>query len=60
MAACDHCVYRHSWDCDDGYNRRKSCSEFKLDFSTLSDKQKKTIQKILDREDNDRDYGYGW
>ncbi len=58
MSACDHCRYRHSWDCDDVWNRRKSCSEFELDYSTLSDKQKKTIQKILDREDGSRDDYY--
>lgn len=55
MSACNYCKYRHSWDCDDGYNRRESCGEFELDFSTLSNKQKKAIQKILDREDNKDD-----
>lgn len=58
MSACNHCRYRNSWDCDDGWNRRRSCSEFELDYSTLSDKQKKTIQKILDREDDSRDDYY--
>lgn len=56
MSACDHCRYRHSWECDDGWNRRKNCSEFELDYSTLSNKQKKTIQRILDREDEHDDY----
>lgn len=55
MSACDHCKHRHSWDCDDGWNRHKSCGEFELDYSTLSNKQKKTIQKILDREDEYED-----
>ena len=58
MSACNHCRYRNSWDCDDGWNRRRGCSEFELDYSTLSDKQKKTIQKILDREDDSRDDYY--
>ena len=58
MSACDHCRYRHSWECDDGWNRRRNCSEFELDFSTLTNKQKKAIQRILDREDNDRDDYY--
>ena len=44
---CEYCVYRNSWDCDDGYNRRKNCSEFKLDWDTLPDSFKKTIQSIL-------------
>lgn len=56
MSACNHCKYRNSWDCDDGWNRRRNCSEFELDYSTLSDKQKKTIQKILDKEDEHDDY----
>ena len=21
MSRCDHCVYRNSWDCDDGWDR---------------------------------------
>lgn len=47
--ACDYCAYRNSWDCGDGYNRRRNCSEFKLDWDSLPDKDKKTIQKILER-----------
>jgi hypothetical protein len=50
MSACDHCVSRNSWDCDDGWNRRRDCDSFKLDFDTLSDRQKKAIQYILDQE----------
>ena len=50
--ACDYCIYRNSWDCEDGYNRRRKCSEFKLDWDTLSDKDKKTIQKILENREN--------
>ena len=53
MSACDHCTYRNSYDCGDGWNRRKNCSEFRLDFDTLTEKQKKTIQRILNREDED-------
>ena len=32
-----------------GWNRHKNCGSFKLDWDSLSDKDKKTIQKILDR-----------
>ena len=52
MSACDHCKSRNSWDCEDGYNRRKNCENFNLDFATLSRKQRKTIQRILDNEHN--------
>ena len=58
MSTCDHCRYRHSLEYDDGRNTRMNCSEFELDFSTLTNKQKKAIQRILDREDNDRDDYY--
>ena len=57
MSACNHCKYRHSWDCDDGWNTPKSCNEFELDYSTLSNKQKKAIQKFLDREDEEKTKG---
>ena len=48
--ACDYCVYRYSYDCGDGWNCHKNCESFKLDWDSLSDKDKKTIQKILDRK----------
>jgi hypothetical protein len=55
MERCDYCVYRNSWDCGDGWNRISNssyCSEFKLDYDILSDKQKKQIQKVLMGDDN--------
>lgn len=55
---CEHCEYRNSWDCGDGYNRINNnylCNEFKLDFETLTDKQKISIQKILMEKDK-----YDW
>ena len=48
---CNYCSYRHSWDCEDGWNIRKNCSDFKLDWNTLSEKDKKTIQKILENRE---------
>lgn len=54
MAVCKHCVYRNSWDCDDGYPYpKKGCDSFTLDFSTLTQKQQKAIRKILAREETD-------
>ena len=56
MSRCEHCQYRNSWECDDGWNRRSNdtvCNDFKLDYDTLTDKQKTTIQKILMREENE-------
>ena len=47
MSACDHCNYWYSYDCDDGYNKHKNRESFELDFSTLTNKHKKTIQKFL-------------
>ena len=54
MDRCDYCWYRNSWDCGDGWYRvgnDEMCEDFVLDFETLSDKQKKKIQKILMRQD---------
>lgn len=45
---CDHCEYRYSWDCED-YKLSDSvlCESFKLDFYSLSESQKREIQKRL-------------
>lgn len=54
MSKCEHCQYRNSWECDDGWNRRSNdavCNDFKLDYDTLTNKQKKAIQKILMRQE---------
>lgn len=62
MSRCDHCAYRNSWDCDDGWNRADNntfCSDFKLDFDSLSSEQKNSIQRILMNKDRDEDrYDY--
>ena len=48
---CEHCEYRNSWDCEDGYiSNNKMCREFVLDFHTLTDSQKNEIQKRLMNE----------
>ena len=47
---CKYCVYRNSWDCGDGYNRRSNCSSFELDWGTLSDFEKKVIQTVLENK----------
>jgi hypothetical protein len=48
IMVCEYCRYRNSYECDDGWNRRSNCSEFELDWNTLSNKDKRTIQKILE------------
>ena len=53
---CDHCDYRHSWECDDG--RPYPCKgrdDFKLDFETLTKKQQKAIRRILASEEDSDD-----
>lgn len=47
---CEYCVYRNSWDCGDGYNRRSNCSSFKLDWDTLTDFEKKIVQTVLENK----------
>lgn len=51
MSLCKYCAYHGSWDCEDGYYCPDNCDHFKLDYDTLSKKQKKKIKKILSREE---------
>lgn len=44
---CDHCAYRNSWDCGDGWNRRSNCDGFKLDWNTLSDSEADAIRSAI-------------
>ena len=54
---CEHCEYRYSWDCEDWWvSDDKLCNDFKLDFDSLTDKQKKEIQKRLMGANNETDY----
>lgn len=59
MERCNYCVYRNSWECGDGWNRvsnSRYCAEFKLDFDSLSGKQKKQVQRVLMGGDDEYDY----
>lgn len=54
MYRCDYCEYRNSWDCGDGWNRVSNdcyCESFKLDYDSLSERQKKEIQRRLMRDE---------
>ena len=51
MSLCEHCLCRGSWDCEDIYYYLEDCNDFKLDYDTLSNEQKKKIKKILSREE---------
>lgn len=56
MSVCEHCKYRNSYDCGDGWGLPKNgCDEFELEFSTLSKKQQKAIRRILSHEDDNDD-----
>ena len=60
MSRCDYCSCRNGWECDDEYYRvsdRNFCDNFKLNFDTLSDKQKRIIQENL-MERNCYNYEY--
>ena len=49
-----HCSNRGSWDCGDGYGLNCGiCSDFKLDFDTLSDSQKERIHRILEEDESE-------
>ena len=57
LMRCEHCEYRYSWDCEDWWvSNSKICNDFKLDFDSLTDKQKKEIQKRLMGANNETDY----
>lgn len=54
---CEHCEYHYSWDCEDYWiSDSKICNDFKLDFDSLTDKQKKEIQKRLMGGSNETNY----
>ena len=58
MSVYHHCEYRNCYDCIDGYCNCENCNNFKLDFETLTNKQKKTIKKILSHEDKNNNEGW--
>ena len=50
MNRCEYCQLRNGWECGDGWGRVSNnilCENFKLDFDSLTEKQKKTIQENL-------------
>ena len=50
MNRCDHCEYRNSWDCEDYKTPDELlCDRFRLDYDTLTFKQKKTVQHYFMR-----------
>ena len=51
MSLCNYCEYHILYDCEDVDYRSENCESFKLDFLTLSKKQKRKIKKILSREE---------
>lgn len=53
MNECKYCELRNGWECGDGWNRVNNntpCENFKLDFDSLTEKQKKVLQEILTYE----------
>lgn len=49
MSRCDYCKYRNCVECEVGDRVANDvvCNNFKLDFDTLSNREKKAIQKRL-------------
>ena len=45
---CDHCEHRFSWDCE-GFRVSNDCicDRFDLDFDTLTEREKESIQRRL-------------
>ena len=45
---CDYCEYRCSWDCEDfKVSNDYICERFRLDFDTLTEHEKKAVQRQL-------------
>lgn len=52
---CENCVNRHTWDCEDGWCKRR-CGEFKLDESTLSEEERRmlrVLRQVMRENNND-------
>lgn len=57
MLVCEHCESKYSWECDDGDVCPKGgCEDFELDYSTLTNKQKKAIKRVLQNEERKSDW----
>lgn len=55
MNRCDHCEMRNGWICGDGWNRASDdeyCDDFRLDFDTLDEDERRDIQENLMRGEN--------
>ncbi len=46
-SVCKYCKYRNSWDCGDVPHPKDGCGSWSLDADTLSDKQTKTLKRVL-------------
>lgn len=40
---CENCKSRNTWDCEDGWHRRK-CEYFELDENTLSNEEQMLLR----------------
>jgi hypothetical protein len=55
---CEYCRYKNSWDCADGYNRRRNCSSFELAWCYLSEEQQEIVKRILSALENEERNNY--
>ena len=51
MSLYNHCRYRNSYDCADGYCNCENCGDFQLDAETLTPEQRKAVQFMLELEE---------
>ena len=51
MSLYNHCRYRNSWDCGDGWCSCENCKYFVVDLDTLSDEQREAIKLMILLED---------
>ena len=53
---CEYCIYKNSWDCGDGWNRRENCSSFALNWDSLSKSEQGIIRLMLETRETDNCY----
>ena len=56
MSLYKHCLYRKSWECEDGYCNCENCGDFKLDVDTLTPEQRMAVRFMLVCGDELDDY----
>ena len=47
---CEYCLYAECYECRDGWGRKDNCSDFKLNWDSLSKRDQNKIKKELEKK----------